>query len=193
MRWLNIVWHTKLLLRRERSRLSFPCVFIFEDQLKLESGFVLEICVEFHVDASEVFARVSLLKHGIWCGVERARFEVLGASEVSEVASVGLRDDGSRLFRHSHFLAVFKVANFDASSNVELRVDQSDVRNVQGVLLLEGLCALDHLLVLHFLKLHVDALDDNLVLIANDLDHLALRLLVATSDDLNLYAKAEHD
>ena len=54
------------------------------------------------------------------------------------------------------------------------------------MLFLKSLGTRDHFLILHPLELEVDALHDHLVLFANDLQHLALTLLVATADHFDL-------
>lgn len=61
------------------------------------------------------------------------------------------------------------------------------------MLFLQRLGTRDHFLVLYALELEVDALDDDLVLFADDLEHLALTFLVATADYLNLSERVKPD
>ena len=55
------------------------------------------------------------------------------------------------------------------------------------VLLLKRLCTSNHFLILHFLELQVYTLDHYLVGTAMNFEHLALTLLVATGNDLDLH------
>lgn len=57
------------------------------------------------------------------------------------------------------------------------------------MLLLERFGTCYHLLILNFLEFEVDSLNHNLVSVAKDLQHLALTLLVATGDHLDLLNK----
>ena len=55
------------------------------------------------------------------------------------------------------------------------------------MLLLHSLCPSDSLIVLHLLELHVHTLDQHHILLAVDLEHLALTFSIAARNHLNLF------
>lgn len=161
-------------------------MFIVKHKFVLESRLLRKVVFKVLEDTMEVFSRVGLLQHIFAWSIVGACNLVLGSGLVGQVATIRLGDDSASLFRDTHLGTVFEIASLDPGGNVKIGVDQRDIRNVDGVLLLQSLLPCDHFIVLHGLELQIDALNDNLVFSADHLQYLALTLLVTSRDNFNL-------
>mmetsp|Transcript_17982 Transcript_17982/g.30605 ORF Transcript_17982/g.30605 Transcript_17982/m.30605 type:complete len:218 (-) Transcript_17982:53-706(-) len=146
---------------------------LVEDQELLLLLLLVDELAELVVDGDEVLTSVRLLQHFVHGGVERSHSSVLDAVDEFEFDTLGLGDDQPRLLGNSHLLTLLCESDSHPRRLVRLGVDQVDVTDVDGELLLRRLLPPHHLLVVDLDVLVVDALHQHLVLLPEHLQHLS--------------------